>query len=160
MARSEPVNTNESGYSLKDYRSAIRQVWLPVVGRKQLGSHEYEMARQWYDEDIPLSLVLKAIDQVVERAKRNKTTIYSLGVITADLQQLRREQAELQAGAHAPAQGEDKGWQQRCAENLYSIADETDDPEFAAMCRELARDLPGLTEGQFHSRWAEIRRGR
>jgi hypothetical protein len=157
MERSESIEINQSGYSLQDYRTAIRHAWLPVVGRKQFGSYEYELARRWFEENIPLGLVLKAIQLVVDRAKKKNTTIYSLGVISADLQRLLRERAEIQAGAH-PAAEEKEGWRERWSDDLYRIADETDNPEFAAMCRELARDLGGLSEDQVEQRWAGIRK--
>lgn len=145
-----------SEFTLKDYRAAIRQDWLPIVGRQRLSSAEYEMIQKWFAALIPLNLVLKAIQQVAERAKRSGITIYSLGVIGADLEQLRRAKAAAFVGDHS-GRGADH-WRERWAEDLDILTEGATSPEEAAMYRELLGDLPRITLDQAKARWKEIQR--
>ena len=141
--------TNDQ-YSLRGYRTAIRLAWLPVVGRKRLKSREYDLCKQWYEESVPLSLILKAIKCVAGRG----VAVRSLGVITSDLQHLKREHAKAQVGAHTPS----TDWKATYDECLAELAEGANNPEFAAIANELRRDLPTLDEAQAAARWMEIKR--
>ena len=146
--------TNEAGYTLKDYRAAIRLAWLPVVGRKQLRSHEYDMCQEWFDAQVPVGIVLRAIYQCARRAKAKGKTIYSLGVIRADIEALQRSSAQTHVGSQASA----ADWRADWDENLAGLAEGANNPELAAMCNELRRDLPTLNRAQADARWMEIKR--
>ncbi|MGA9768840.1 MAG: hypothetical protein WBV94_07365 [Blastocatellia bacterium] len=143
--------TNEKGYSLKDYRTAIRERWLPLVGRKQLKSYEFELCKQWFDESLPISLILKAINCVAERG----VAVRSLGVIVSDLERLKREHARMHVGAHTPSSND---WKAEWDGMLAELAEGANNPELAAICNELRRDLPKLTRAQADARWIEIKR--
>jgi hypothetical protein len=142
--------------TLRDYRAAIRKAWLPIVGRKKLSSAEYELTQEWFAALIPPNIVLKAIQQVAKRAKSTGTTIYSLGVIRSDLEQLRRELARSMVGGHVDQESAD--WREQWAEDLGILADEATNPEEAAIYGELLADLPKITLTQAKARWVEIRR--
>lgn len=138
----------------RDYRAAIRVKWLPVVGRRELNRREYELTEEWFEAQLPLSLVLEAIGRVVKRAEESGKTIYSLGVITADIQALQRQRARMQVGG--TPQPEQADWQTQWAEDLESMASETDDPELGAMYRELRAELPKLTRDEAKERLGAI----
>jgi hypothetical protein len=138
-----------------EYRQAIREAWLPVVGRQQLKSAEYEHINEWLEQGIALDLILRAIRQCAERARAKRITLNSLGVIRADLMQLQRQQAAMHVGGHKQEAGEE--WRTNWDEDLQSLADETSNPELAAVCNELRRDLPQLSRQQAEVRWREIK---
>ena len=48
-------------------------------------------------------------------------------------------------------------WRDNWDEDLQSLAGETSNPELAAVCNELRRDLPRLNREQAAGRWEEIR---
>lgn len=142
--------TNRVGYSLNDYRAAIRLRWLPIVGRKKLKSYEYGLCKQWFEENIPISLILEAISRVASRG----VAVRSLGVITSDLEQLKREHARTSVGAHSSS----VDWKKEWDDSLAELAEGANNPELAAICNELRRDLPKLTRPQADARWMEIKR--
>jgi hypothetical protein len=142
------------GLTLAEYRAAIRKAWLPIVGRQQLSSTEYELTQEWFTARVDLNLILRAIHLVKDRSRRGGITIYSLGVIRADLEQLGRTQAQANVGQHS-----DRGdsWREVWAEDLQLIIEAASNPEEAAICRELHRDLHKITLDQAKARWREIR---
>ncbi len=140
---------------LAAYRAAIREAWSKVVGRKTLSSAEYDLTGEWFAARIPIDFVLQAIRQVSDRASRSGTTVFSLGVILADLTAIKRGQKISQVGAHA---GDQDGWRGRWAEDLESLAGEETNPETAAQYRELIRELPRLSKCQAQQRFQEMKR--
>jgi hypothetical protein len=135
--------------SLKNYRNAIRQAWLPLVGRNQLTSSEYAQTEQWFNESIPVQLILRAIASVAARS----VVVFSIGVIKADLVALQREQGRLQAGAHKEEIMQDD-WRNQWEQDLKALAEEY--PEISGDCFDLMWDLPKLTEDEAKARWQEI----
>ena len=128
--------------TLADYRSAIRIKWLPLVGRDQLNRQEYDLTQEWYDDGVPLSLILLALNRLTERVKAQGLTVYSLAVIRADLAAISRERARMNVGAHSVNQ---RDWREKWDQDLASLIEELTNPELRAMCSELRRDLPNLT---------------
>ena len=148
------MSEQENKQALADFRAAIREAWSGVVGRPKLSSSEYDLTQEWFDAGVPLEFILKAIHQASERARQNQRTIYSLGVIRADLVAIKRAQATLRIGLRP---NEEEGWRSKWAEDLESVAEDSANPEMAAECRELIRDLPGLSKTQAVERWREIK---
>lgn len=143
----------ESQSTLKEFRAAIKEVWLRVVGRSRLTSSEYDLIIEWFGKELPLSLILKAIQQVAERARRNKTTIYSLGVIRADLTALLKQQASSQVGGHKSKK--ESQWRAIWEEDLKELIEGENNPRRAALYTQLLEDLPGLAYDQAKARWHE-----
>src|SRR5262245_17453085 len=138
---------------LREYRKAIREAWLPIVGRKKLSSHEYLLTASWHLENIPLSCVLQAIEVT---HKNSTKPLYSLGVVRSALRHILRERARMHVGA--PQDAEKGDWRKKWAEGLEDIASCEPDPERGAMWRELRDSLPGLTEEETEKRWKELPR--
>jgi hypothetical protein len=128
----------------------VRSAWLPVVGRGRITSHEYSLIKIWHEDRVPLDLILKAIRRVEERG----ATIYSLGVIRADLVQLRRDRAKMEVGKHGGNEALD--WRQQWEEDLNAIAALDTNPERRAMFSELVRDLIKLDLSEAQARYSEI----
>lgn len=137
---------------IRDYRQAIREAWLPTVGRQQLTSYEYILTSRWHAERVPVEWIIKAIERCRSR-NEGRGTLYSLGVIIPDLEHVKREQAKLLIGHAKEALGR---WRLGWAESLEEIASLTDDPEYTAAVNELKEMLPGLTREQAEQRWKEI----
>jgi len=135
--------------SLKNYRSAIASAWLPLTGRKRLTSNEYALVAEWFDESIPVGVILRAIAAVAERGR----TVYSLGVIRADLELLRREQGRLQAGAHKEEIMRDD-WREQWEKDLKALAKEYS--ELTGDCFIFIEKLPTMTEDQARARWKKL----
>ena len=140
---------------LAAYRAEIREAWSKVVGRKTLSSAEYDLTGEWFAARVPLDFILQAIRQVSGRAAKTGTTVYSLGVILADLEAVKRKGIVSQVGADG--NGPD-GWRSQWAEDLESLAGEETNPELAAQFRELIRQLPQLSKRQAQERFQEIKR--
>jgi hypothetical protein len=134
--------------NLKQFRSAIAQAWLPLVGRKRLTSSEYALVKEWFAESIPVNVILRAILEVAKRG----TVVYSLGVIKADLEAIRRTQGRMQAGAHTEATTEN--WRVKWLRDLEALVEEY--PELTQVGFYLIQDLPEMTEAQAKARWQEI----
>ena len=134
---------------LKEYRSKIREVWLPIVGRLKLTSFEYELIGRWHGEGIPVYTVLTAIRDCAARG----STLHSIGVIRSDLARLGRQKARSGVGAHVET---DNQWREKYAEDLEECASMAADPEVAAMYRELAGQLLKLTKSEANERFKEI----
>ena len=79
---------------LKEYRTEIRKAWLPLVGRQQLTSSEFEEVKKWHQKGVALAIVLAAIRAVRER----NTLVYSIGVIKADMEKIKRERSRMEVG--------------------------------------------------------------
>lgn len=142
---------------LKAYRKAISEAWLPVVGRKKLKSAEYERIEEWFTAGTPLDLVLRAIRQCAERARSKRITISSLGVIRADIEQLRRRQASMRVGGNVPKARE--SWRESWLRDLPLFIEEmefTGKTEAAEYLKQLQSDLPGLDEDQARARLHEF----
>jgi hypothetical protein len=147
--------------TLTQYRAAIRDAWSQIVGRRRFSSHEYLLTEEWFEAKIPVRWVLRAIDQVRSR----KATVYSLGVIKADLEGIQREQARLCVGGpgrerrDSDPQSWNGGGRQALGEGLEEMAArESIDPECRVMIMELIRDLEGLNHDQAWARFGEIHR--
>ena len=137
--------------SLKAYRSAIRQVWLPLTGRKKLTSYEHKLIGEWFSQQIPVSLILRAIEIVKSRG-----AVFSLGVIRADLENLRRERAASQIGTR-PVETS-TSWRTKWDETLAELILDTKDESLRAKYEAFRADLPGLTYEQAQKRIVEIRK--
>lgn len=137
---------------LDKYRAEIRKVWLLVVRRSKLTSHEQKLIKQWHSE-TPLAVVLQAIADVSERARSKNLPLYSLGVIRADLERLKIQQAKSQVGAQQV-----RDWLARYTEDLTDLVSLTDNPDERDAYKALLNELPSLTEADTHKRWQEIER--
>jgi hypothetical protein len=144
------VKVSDTIYTLKQYRAAIRLAWLKLVKRKQFKRYEFDLTAEWHSKGVPLVAVLKAIDAIKTAGKR----VYSLGVLKADIAQIEREQAAIQVGSINESNKEE--WRTTWAEDLETLADETSDPERAAMYRELRKEIPNLTKDEALRRWKQI----
>lgn len=145
--------------TINEYRKAIRDAWLPVVGRKKLSSHEYVYTAELYAARWPVQWVLEAIKRVVGRRR----AVHSLGVIKADLEAIKRERKALAVGVEHTRESRDKAdrangiWDREAfSEFLEEVALGTNDPECAAMARELMGQLAGLTHEQALARFGPI----
>jgi hypothetical protein len=144
---------NEVKHNLKSYRAAVRAAWLPLVDRKKLSSHEYELTAEWFNSDIPIRIVLRAIDQVKQRARSKGTPLYSLGIIKPDLITLGMQNARSQVGRTQVTTKSD--WRASWATGLDDLAINV--PDKAAKYRELKEALPSLTLEEAQERLSEIR---
>jgi hypothetical protein len=145
--------TDAQGLTLADYRSAIRSEWLPIVGRKRLTSFEYTLTEEWWKAGIPIGHMLRAIRDCKRRATG---TLYSIGVIRADLERIARDQAKLQVGNQQINKSQKTDWRADYLEALEDVASSCTDPELAATWRELIASLPGLDQSEADRRWKEI----
>ena len=149
---------SEQKKALKVYRQAIRESWLPVVGRDQLSSAEYDLIAEWFGGGIALDLVLRAIRQCAERAQRKHITIVSLGVVRADLVQLQKKKAGTQVGAHQGKTSEQ--WRETWARDLPLLIEEYADfkgnEDAVAYLKQFQLDLPVLDEDQARARLHEF----
>jgi hypothetical protein len=135
--------------TLAQYRKAIRAEWRQLVGRGRFSSCEYDLTDEWYKAGIPVSWVLRAIDQVRSR----KVTVYSLGVIKADLEGIKREQARLRIG-----EGKRVCWLDSWRESFQYLADNGPE-ECAEIARAALEDLPKMTnEDQAAARFLELKK--
>lgn len=145
---------SQTAIDLEQYRASIRQTWLPVVGRKKLTSHEYQLIEEWYCEGLPVSLVIQAITNCAGRARSLHITLHSLGVIRADLESLKAQRAKSQVGAQQL-----RDWLARYTEDLTDLVYLADDETERAAYQALLNELPNLTEAEAHARWREIQQG-
>lgn len=136
--------------TLTRYRKLVRDAWLSVVGRRFLKSHEYDFIKQLFNSQTPVEAVLRATQNCADRARKNGNTIYSLGVIKADLRTVMAKQADSNVGAHT------QDWRRQWADDLAVLVKEEDDRDFSDLYRGLLSELPTLTEAQAHTRWQEI----
>jgi hypothetical protein len=149
--------TKERQFTLRDYRTVIREFWLPIVGRKKLTSFEYTLTEAWFNDGTPASWVIRAVEDVRKNATK---TLYSIGVIRASLEKIARTQAKLRVGEYRPKPAADnENWREELAEDLDLFAwdaDKRDDEETSASLRKLKEELPDLTRRQATDRWQEI----
>jgi hypothetical protein len=138
---------NSSKQALKQYRKAISDVWLPLVGRDRLTSYEYDLTAEWFAEGVEAALVVRAIRQVAGR----ETTVYSLGVIRADLVKLQRDQGRMQVGGHTKV----PDWKTRWLEDLPIIIEGESNERRAALFQQLLNELPNLAYDQAKARYHE-----
>lgn len=139
--------------TLADYRSAIKIKWLPLVGRNQLNRQEYEITQEWYNEGVPLSHILLALNRLIKRVSAQGLTVYSLAVIRADLAAINRERARLNVGSQP---FNDRDWRVKWDKGLSSLIEDLTDPEFKAMLSELKRDLLSLSHEEVVARYTAI----
>ncbi|MGA9768753.1 MAG: hypothetical protein WBV94_06925 [Blastocatellia bacterium] len=132
---------------LKQYRAAIAAAWLPVVGRDRLTSYEFDLVAGWFTDGLEAALILRAIRQVAGRG----TTVYSLGVIRADLVSLQREQARAHVGAHK----KEPDWKTRWRADLEILIEGETNERRAAHYQQLLEDLPTLAYDQAKARYRE-----
>lgn len=137
--------------SLEEYRRKIREVWLPIIGKKRLTSYELRLVQQWFNFRVPVEAVLQAIEQCTKRCN----TAYSLGIVKGDLQGILRRRARNEVGKPRQEQ-EPMAWRERFSETLEGIIEQTTNPESVLMYRELQRQLPKLSQKQANERWREI----
>jgi hypothetical protein len=146
----------ERAKQLKQYRKQIGDAWLPVVRRRRLSSSEYVLTERWFDFEIPINIVLRAIRNCSERARRNGYPIFSLGVIKADIEALQSEQARMMVGA----QSESKlngDWRKSWEFDLWEMRELTTDSDVRVEIEQLIGDLPSLKdERQARERFGQI----
>jgi hypothetical protein len=142
------MTNSETQSALKQYRKTISEAWLPLVGRDRLTSYEYDLTGDWFTIGIEVSLVLRAIRQVAGRG----TTVFSLGVIRADLVKLQKEQSYTKVGAHKKNEPD---WKVRWREDLPLIIEAEANERRAALFQLLLDDLSGLTYDQAKARYHE-----
>jgi hypothetical protein len=140
------TNSEATKQALRAYRKAIAAAWLPLVGRDRLSSYEYDLIADWYTAGVEASTVLRAIRQVAERG----ATVYSLGVIRADLVKLQKELSHAQVGARKEAD-----WKTRWREDLPLIIEGEPNERRAALFQRLLDDLSNLTYDQAKARYRE-----
>lgn len=138
--------------ALKLFRKAISDAWLPRVGRRRLSSAEYVLTEEWFNSHTSIDLIIRAIHICADRAQRNGSTIYSLGVIKADLETLKRQQSRSHVGAHLTS----TDWQQQWEFDLREIRETISDPASQALYDQLIDDLPNLTELQARERFRKL----
>lgn len=136
----------EEMMTLEEYRRTIREKWLPLTGRKKLSTSDYGLIQRWFNDGVPVDLVVQAI----ETARRQSKTLFALGYIAPHLTRLGREKAKSQVGA-----ARDEEWHAAWSDNLEELA-ESSNPELAAMYRELRAALPKLSRAEAERRWKEI----
>ncbi len=144
---------SQTSKDIEGYRAAIRRAWLPVVGRKKLTSHEWKLISEWYSESLPLNLILQAITNCAGRARSLHIALHSLGVIRADLENLKAQRAKSQVGAQQL-----RDWLARYKEDLTDLVALADDETERAAYQALLNDLPRLTEVEANKRWRAIQR--
>lgn len=132
------------------YRKQIRDAWLKVVGRRALKSAEYDFIKELFAAQTPVEVVLKAIQMCTGRARRAHKTIYSLGVIRADIRTIMAQKANSKVGALV----QEDGWRERWANDLRETIE--DYPKLREPLEKLIADLPCIDRGEAESRWAVI----
>lgn len=142
-------------YDLKEYRRIIWREWQPIVGRKKLSSFEYPLIEGWFRAGVQVQHVLWAIRDCHARAEQKGRTLYSLGVIAPDLERVQRQSHRMRVGDSAPKPGVDS-WRTQYIQAFEDIADLHTNPECAAMYRELARAISGLSQEEADKRYREI----
>ena len=142
--------------SLKQYRSAIRAAWLPVVGRGHLKSAEYDFVVELFNSQTPIETVLRAVQNCAERAQSTGAVLYSLGVIRADIKALKQQAAKTQVGAHI----EGDGWREKWADDIGDLIIEIEDDKKATALAALRLALPDLTKEQAIERFKRISDGK
>lgn len=141
----------------REYRNAIKEAWLPVVGRKRLSSAEYALISEWLDGEMALDLILRAIRQCAGRARAKGITLVSLGVIRADIVTLQRQQAGTRVGAHDTKK--QAQWRDTWARDLPLLIEEHEfagNKDAVEMLKRLQADLPTLAEDQARARLREF----
>jgi len=146
-------------YSIKDYRAAIRSLWLPIVARKKLNGAEMRFVQALWDAKEPIDLVLQAIRQVDQRRRQRNLAVYSLGIIRADLEALKIKRARMDVGGRSASRSKlsTEEWREEYGESLEELAEAVNHPERAAMYRELKRDLPKLSFEEATERFRGIK---
>jgi len=137
--------------TLKAYRKAIGDVWLPITGRRRLTSYEYEFTKQLFDSQTSIEVVLKAIQTCADRARSNNKVLYSIGVITPDIEAMKKKKADSQVGAQS-----ERDWRKQWADDLAILVEEETNPIFQKIYSRLLSDLPELTEDQAKQKWQMI----
>lgn len=145
----------ENEITLKDYRAAIRDRWLKIVGRKKLKSHEYRQVEEWFEANLSLSVILTAIQDCAKRAREKNTTLFSLGVIKADIERVQRQIARMSAGAHVPKPSD--AWRDTWRESLTDIIDLLGAAPEAEPYKQLLADLDSITLMEAERRFKEIK---
>ncbi|HKQ06632.1 MAG TPA: hypothetical protein VJ464_15975 [Blastocatellia bacterium] len=140
--------------ALKTYRKEIGDAWLPLAGRHRLTSHEYQLVATWFSDGTPLHLILKAIRDVAKRAKEQNLTVYSLGVIRADLVKRQRQDARVHVGSQRKHTQVD--WRIHFSECLQDLGDMEKDESKFELLKSLFTDLPGLTKDEAEARLQRI----
>ena len=139
--------------ALKHYRKAIRDAWLPVVGRRKLTSPEYEFTEQLFKTSIEIETVVKAIQRCADRARRNGAAIYSLGVIKGDLEAVMKDKTGIHVGA--AKSGDDNAWRETWRRDLTDVIEEVDEP-FRSAYQSLLADIGSISREDAQARWQAI----
>ena len=140
------------------YRETVRVAWLKEMGRTRLTSAEFAHIKNWHSEGVDVGLVLRAIERCVTRSRASGRTIWTIGVIQADINALRRQALHSWVGGHGENGSQDsEEWRKEWRDRLQELADSATNPELAAMYRELRVDMVALYRDEFESRLKEIR---
>jgi len=156
----KPGNPNHE-YSIKDYRAAIRSLWLPIVARKKLNGAEMRFVEAMWERGEPIDLICQAIRAIDARRRARGLVVHSLGIIRADLETLKMRRSRMGVGGQGQKSEvrsqKSEAWREEWEEALEELAEEVNHPERAAMYRELKRDLPTLSEAEAKMRFRGIR---
>lgn len=143
------TKTTEGEYNIKDYRAAIRSLWLPIVARKKLNGAEMRFILGLWERGEPIELVLRAIEAIDERRRSTTLVVHSLGIIRSDIEALKITRRRMRVGDGSNQKPTDDGaWRAAYAEDLEDLAEGIGSPSIAAQYRELKRDLPGIASKQ------------
>lgn len=151
-----------SEYNIKDYRAAIRSLWLPIVARKKLNGAEMRFIQELWDRQEPIEIILQAIKAIDERRRLSTLVVHSLGIIRSDVEAIKIKRARMHVGGNRGQRSEVSGqteaaWRADYAEGLEELAEGVNNPELAAQYRELKRDLPELSFNEVTARFRGIK---
>jgi hypothetical protein len=141
--------------SLAQYRKAIRDAWLKAMNRGSLKSAEYTWIKHWFKNGYDVGIVLRAISRCVKRSAESGRSIWTIGVIQADINALLKVQGRSLVGKHSECDGDD--WRQSWRESLEELAEGSSNPEIAATYKELKAELVGLSREEAQKRYNEIK---
>jgi len=109
-----------------------------------LSAKDWALMKKWAEEEIPLPVVIEALDSVFDKAAERQKKVNSLSYCRHAVTELWKERRELQIGASegVPEEGAD------AALNALAEALEGSAPAFAPRVRELAREksVPRIEE--------------
>ena len=141
--------------SLAQYRKAIRDAWLKAMNRGSLKTAEYAHIKHWFENGYDVAIVLRAISRCVERSASSGRSIWTIGVIQADINALLKVNMRTLVGKHSESDGDD--WRESWREELLELAEGSSNPEIAAMYKELKAELVGLSREEAQKRFNEIK---
>ena len=100
---------SQSGY--RNYYRAIELHWSIGRGNQIIVSPlEFESISGWHQKNVPLPVVLRAIDRFLERKSKNKNRRnFLLSHVEGDISKLHEEYNLLHAGGFNPEEGEHTG---------------------------------------------------